>query len=740
MFVSHHKKKFNLLMKKKALLFLFLAGMSFATVRAADVFDTIMHRVAEREFLWLTAPRSIQPRFTLILPDADGGYADLNYGDKNELVNWQPIFHLTRLEQLAIAYACPASERKGDAALYDAVVRGLRYWQQVHPVCKNWWWNQIGDPIALGRLLIVMRMGARPLPAELEADVIARWAAEGGNPTKWTGANKTDIALHWIYQACLTRDEKKLAFAIEQGYQPIVITTKEGLQNDFSYHQHGPQLYIGGYGDAFLYDAVAIATLVRGTKYALESEKLDLLRRFTNEGWLPTMRSGYRFYNTLGRSLTRMGGVELADSASNIVGMMRDIDAPSRRPFYDTVVQRMWGKLPASAGVHPFHRHYWRSDFTLFQRPEMTVDVRLRSRKTLTLENGNGENLRGYFLSDGSMDIAVRGDEYAGLFPVWNWARIPGVTAPDLDTVPAYPGWNYYGTSRFAGGVSDGLCGATGYVYRDTTAAVMTAAHKGWFFFDDAVVCLGAGITSQSAAPVATTLNQCRLRGRVEWQEQGATKEKDAGLFSRKFEAQKGDYVSHDGVTYYFAEGGKVELDAQEQSGSWYDINTSMPKDLVTKDVFTLRLQHGVRPHNAGYAYVLMPTEKFRPKAAAQYRVLQNTPQAQIVRQGTSGLAGLIAFSAGTYQIDGLSLSVSAPCALWLKPEGRKRMAVAVADPSRDLAELTVTVNGRGVGNHTLHFKLNPSPDAFAGRSIVAHLTSHSPERLELTANHPATP
>lgn len=38
---------------------------------------------------------------------------------------------------------------------------------------------------------------------------------DGGNSAKWTGANRIDIALHWLYRACLMEDEATLKTTLE---------------------------------------------------------------------------------------------------------------------------------------------------------------------------------------------------------------------------------------------------------------------------------------------------------------------------------------------------------------------------------------------------------------------------------------------------------------------------------------------------------------------------------------------
>ncbi|MGG6548554.1 UNVERIFIED_CONTAM: chloramphenicol resistance protein, partial [Prevotella sp. 15_C9] len=86
------------------------------------------------------------------------------------------------------------------------IQKGLEYWHERNPWCHNWWYNQIAEPQRLGILLIQMRTGEKQLPTELEKKILERIEKDGGHPAKWTGANRTDIALHWIYRACLSEN------------------------------------------------------------------------------------------------------------------------------------------------------------------------------------------------------------------------------------------------------------------------------------------------------------------------------------------------------------------------------------------------------------------------------------------------------------------------------------------------------------------------------------------------------
>ena len=93
--------------------------------------------------------------------------------------------------------------------------------------------------------------------------------------------------------------------------------------------------------------------------------------------------------------------------------------------------------------------------------------IHILSTRTMRCEYGNGENLKTYFMSDGCTNIVTQGNEYANIFPAWNWRRIPGTTAPQLDTIPmAASDWQTRGTSTFAGGVSDSIYGCLLYTSR----------------------------------------------------------------------------------------------------------------------------------------------------------------------------------------------------------------------------------------------------------------------------------
>ncbi len=89
---------------------------------------------------------------------------------------------------------------------------------------------------------------------------------------------------------------------------------------------------------------------------------------------------------------------------------------------------------------------------------------------------------------------------------------IPGTTTfHDPKPLPVLPCSGYHIASDFVGGVSDGMNGIATLAYnRDNLQA-----QKSWFCFDDAVICLGAGINSNESKEITTTVNQSFLKENV---------------------------------------------------------------------------------------------------------------------------------------------------------------------------------------------------------------------------------
>lgn len=660
-----------------------------------DVFELISSRIRGEIHAGVNLPgieKSVTKEINFY--SWDGSFSDVDYDAKN-LTGWPPLKHIDRLYNFVLAYTTPDNKYYKDQNIYEIIEKGLSFWYNRNPECINWWYNQIAEPQRIGILLLQMQTGEKQLPSELVAKTLERMRTDGGNPMKQTGPNKTDIALHWLYRACLTKDAELLKLTMEQAFEPLHYTTGEGIQYDNSYFQHGKQLYIIGYGDELLKGVTKFAMYVTGTEFQLDKKRLEIFDKFVRESYLKVIRGQYCHFNVMGRGMSRANTTKKENTIQYCKNMA--VLLPERANEYNEAAARLSGLKPAGYYVKPGSIIYFEGDYALHMRPGFSFGVRTVSSRTLRNEHGNGENLDTYFISDGSTHITVSGNEYYNIFPVWNWSRIPGVTSPDMDTVPKNANdWQTPGTSTFTGGVSDGLYSAYTYVYEDNYAGVNTSAKKSWFFFDDEIVCLGSDINSTSTSSINTTINQCLLQSDMIVSEGG----KEKKLANKKYSFDKNlNWILQGGIGYVFPEGGNINISGIEQKGSWKRINMGGRDAMEKKNVFTLWIGHGLQPKQATYAYIVVPdkhtAQEMNKYDLANIKILVNDDMVQAVQNKKLDMWQMVFFKPGTFTYQDTTVIVDTPCAIILSSIS-SRPVIHIADPGHLQAKINVGIDMSG--------------------------------------------
>jgi chondroitin AC lyase len=654
---------------KGLIIFLLSFALVMAKAQNRDTFVLIKKHVYDDE-LSGPLPGADKTRSLCNQLRADGTWADIDYSSKS-ISLWPPGEHLDRLRTLIVAYVAPQSASYQQKLLYDKILLAAQYWANNRFESSNWWHNEIASPKAIGVCLILMKFGKEKMPTTVETPLVE--LMKRGDPYTKTGANKSDIAMHYFYRALILEDANLLAAAMDQLLFPIqLVDGKEGLQYDFSYLQHGPQLYIAGYGEEFLKGISKVMAYVRETPYAVDQKRLDLFERFLTETYLPIIRSRYIDFNVHGRGISRPNILEKTQETA-ILQQMKLID-PAKNAVWNKGLEKLDSVQPFDAENIEVHRHYWKGDYTTHLRKQFHFNVRLASSRTNKSESGNGENVLGRNMSDGVTNIQVFGPEYYNIMPVWEWDKIPGTTTRD------YPGdlelkeqWGARAANSFAGGVNNDKTGASAMsVQYDGVTA-----QKAWFFFDREIVCLGAGIHCAAPEAVVTTLNQTWLNGPVVW-----NGKETSTLDSVQRLVKEGEFITHNNVLYYFPTAMHVGLTTKDQVGSWYRINRSRSKDTVHGKVFKLWFDHAVAPSNASYAYIVVPgTKALDTKEMQRIKIWQNTPDIQAVEHKGSGILQIVCYQAGTYQVGDWSIKLDQPAIMQLSLREATILQLDMADP-----------------------------------------------------------
>ncbi|MEL4308306.1 polysaccharide lyase 8 family protein [Joostella sp. CR20] len=658
--------------------------ITFSSIYAQNDFEVIMNNIQQinREQLTDISKLDSTVKKYNSTYKSEGYWTDVDYETASKTY-WYPLNHLVKTATLVDAYVNPGSTFYKDSELFSRISKALEYWNQRNLKSKSWWFNQIATPQKLGELLIILRQGEQQLDKDLEVSL--REKMKRGNPFYRTGANKLDIALHFIYYGCLAEDERILKVGVSQSFEPLRLSEEDGIQYDYSYQQHGDQLYIGGYGEVLVNTEVKVAKYLQNTSYALSGEQLAIFRDFIINTYLRVHRGKYMDFTVNGRSISRKNNTN-KEGFKNILADLIKID-PLYAEIYEDAILRFTDSSKVGNGVKQQLTHYWISDYTLYNSPKFDFSVRTASTRTSKSETGNGESLKSHFVADGATCIRVDGDEYYNIFPIWEWNKIPGVTAPETSQFPKRKHWEDKGTSTFTGAVTDSIYGVTTYVLNEYN----TSAKKGWFFFKDEVVCLGAGITSTAEEPILTTINQSLLDGTVSI----SSEEKISNLGkNEKLDLNAVDWIFHDKIAYFFPEEEHVTISNKAQSGSWASITKTGDKSLISEEVFTSYISHGKKPNNQSYAYIVAPglttISEVKMFDEDDLQILQNTEKLQAVYKKSEGVYQIIFYEAGTFKDKSVKISVDAPCVMLVKGSSSETIKISVADPSQLKSTLNI--------------------------------------------------
>lgn len=541
----------------------------------------------------------------------DGSWTDINYNDTKRS-GWDPRLHPERILEMVKAFMSPGVEYYKSPALEKTIHSAMDYWFKAGLKCSNWYYNEIGVPRTLGTAFILFD---EYLTADERINAVR---VMENSKFGMTGQNKVWLAGNVMMRAVLQNDFNLVKQARDTIASEIVKGGAEGIKDDWSFHQHGPQQQFGNYGLAYIYTMSLFSGIFADTSLAFDSRQLEILSNFISDGYQWIIWNGKMDISAMGRQLFDSAPVHKALSsafAANSIG------GESASQFMDNCF--------TSENNFTGHKHFWQSDYTITRRHDWMASLKMTSQRVIGVEALNGDNMRGYYMADGAMYIYKDGTEYLDIFPLWDWRRLPGVTAYMDDSPLPMPGKKdkYSNRSNFVGGLSDGVNGISAMqLSRDGLKA-----DKFWLFADSAIVCLGAGITSDSTLQISTSVEQSWHKGKV-LVFQG---DKKLEFNDRTSVRSSNLRILHNGIAYIFPnDGAECTVEVARKSGNWHNIMQTYSDKKSSGSVFSIFMNHGTAPDNASYQYIIMPEaaaatlKSFNPDS---YKVIRNDKEVQAV-------------------------------------------------------------------------------------------------------------
>lgn len=732
----------------------FAASDEFATLRArwrtlvlGEGFDPATAPFASRlADLGTTAGRyqatmapvtgSLWPDLVYAGPDPDTDQESYGYsGNMNT--------SCTRLSTLAQAYCQPGTGLTGDPGLRDAILTGLDHlhddvYNAGQAPYGNWYSWQIGAPQALLDVCVLMydALSAAQIAGCLAAvDHFVPDSAVASYSGTSTGANRVDLCRVLALRGVVGASPAKVALA-RDALSPVFpnVTSGDGLYADGSFVQHTSVPYTGSYGSVLLGGLGLLFALLAGSSWAVTDPDRQIVFDAVEHSWAPFLYNGLVMDGVAGRAISRgltasdpqriqqddhlrghpilasivllgqgAGSAENARWRALVKGwMQRDHYSP---PLADRVLSlphlaRLKGVQDdgsVTAVAEPAgHRLFPAMARATHRRPGWAASLSMADKRITYYETGNGENLHGWHTGSGMLywwgDTFANGQYSDAFWPTVDPYRLPGTTVSRKVLADAAGG--DWGTSKpdvnWVGGATDGRRATVGQYLKGLQSTLV--AKKSWFFLDDTVVCLGAGVTCTDGTAVETTIDNRNLgpTGGAPFTVDG-TVEPASCPWSATLTGAKWAHIGGHGG-YVFPGGATVQALREARDGSWSSINKGGASTVVNRKYLTLYVDHGTDPANASYAYLLVPgatAARTRARAADTrwLTVLVNSDSTQGVSVRSLGFTGVNFWSGGTVG----TLTASDPCCVVISENADGTAVIAVSDPMRMRTSLTLT-------------------------------------------------
>lgn len=648
-----------------------------------------------------------------------------------------------RLKDIAVAWATRGCRLYQSEEVKHELILALDFMNEHHysssdektPVFGNWWHWEIGGPIAFLDTALILYEDLTPDQISRYGAAVNRFTGVCDLPSGYpgcpamTGANLIDKGMAVVQTGLLTDSREKLEH-VKKAYKTVFeyVTAGDGFYRDGSFIQHQALAYMGGYGSQ-LYEKLSILfSVFSGTDFELtyRDHGEQLVFDMVFEGIEPFIYNGLCMDMVSGRDVTRkysndkVRGARIMDA----VMLMGDAMPPEQQRRFNRMMKYFIGidedyyyshsthiaslmkanQIMNDSSIEPrseyvLHKLFAGMDKLVHIMPEFGFALSMHSSRTYGHELINDEGKRTWNISDGmtylyNSDRDQYGDGY--------WAcvdpkRLAGTTT-EYVTRPDGAGDRTKNIYSWVGGSSLGNYGAAGMCYRTLGSSGSTRsgaeARKSWFMFDDEIAAVGSGITSSTGNYVETIIDNRRLNetGSNVVLIDGEVRDiRDDGE-ERALKGTKIDGVSWihlegnrpgSDIGYYFP--GKADIMAlkEKRTGNWNAQGTTEGEE--TNQFAAFWFEHGKKPFNAGYSYVILPGKT--GEETAEYsrnpdiEVSECSEDAHAVRERNLGITAVNFWNNKITTAAGITSNKAASVIMQLNED---EITIGVSDPTQE--------------------------------------------------------
>lgn len=650
---------------------------------------------------------------------------------------------------LARAWGTKGSEFYHDSTILSKVKKALEYGYEntygIEQLSSNDRSYSVGERCDVAeylvRTLLILsengKLGKSAVADHVEV-IQAKFPAPFGE-----GVDLARTAYIVLAYSALAGDTKTIEKTIGTYLLNAITTVSEGngLYEDGSFIAGNKVASSGAYGVVAFSELVEIAYAVNGTKvdFAEELGVTEFLYNWAINSIVPSLYNGKAFASTAasyayeaeylgGRAVSSLIALsEIVDDEkqANILSIVKAYGEDNGADFYRFLTSYGACKYQDIVNDKDIVANYITGAFNFAHNDKLTIlgtkysaslsisslrSAKYETRKVYTedlIENIGAVNGNGWYTGDGMLMVYT--SDYSPSENYWKYVnghKIPGTTV-DLREREALHAGGFDGTNSNAGSVILGELAVSAYDFINNNSEIRSdlKAKKSWFFFDNEIVALGAGITNsfidkKASDQTIATIVENVFYGTYQSIYTSPEQKDDKTLSKDKPETiPEAIYVAKYGGIYcpkanndpLFASlnvteaGNFVEI--------WFDHGLLATVDATTGKVTANK--------PASYEYAIVPStamnavDFFEYAKHIDYTVLSNTEKVQAVYDDTTKATGYTFWEAA--ECNGVSADFA--CTLMVK-ETDSSYIVAVSDftqygaGNRDGGSITLNVKG----------------------------------------------
>ncbi|MDD6763518.1 MAG: polysaccharide lyase family 8 super-sandwich domain-containing protein [Clostridiales bacterium] len=576
---------------------------------------------------------------------------------------------LGKVKQMAIAYKQNGNKYQGDEDVYNDIVYALDYLltKKYSPSIEmygNWYYWQISVPATMTDIMVILKKDLEPEMLKAMEEAVIYRIGDDFHYT-WYGANRMYLAAISLKLGVAMNNEEYIHRAIysvseENASKNMQSVNSSGDDNgyfwDGSYMFHSGILYNTTYGRDQLANTLNIIGYLYETPWQIDQGMVDDMASRVHDVYEYVIYNGYSVDVAGGRGLGE-GAAYGRNMTSSIELLASYLEGDQKTELLSIAKQfkieqgiddalTRDDSIPARGRITKLKR-YPIGDKLVLHTPDFGFTLGMFSDRTKCFEAPNGDAMQAWYVSSGFTEI-LNNDRLQYDRDYWiavDHYRLPGTTVDRVArSLTRYEG-EIYNAEDWCGMIDcDEKYGAAGMMICNWNSSL--SGKKSYFMFDNEIVCLGAGI-SNGTAEIETTVENRKLKEDASnkvlvngAEFNGASDTLMSGVSTVWIEGN----TEMSDIGYYFPQTPELHMLKEKREAAEADMWLSNTTNVVTENFFTMWFNHGSRPKNASYQYVILPnltevqTEEYSRNPDIE--ILDVTDEVHSVREKNLGVTG----------------------------------------------------------------------------------------------------